>query len=203
MADWNKIKAEYIAGGTSYRKLAEKYGVSKNVIQKRSQAGDWIELRRQVVDKSNTAVVEMEAERRIRQAERAEKIADVLLDKLARAVDELDIQLAETVTKTKVIEYQNAERPDKPTKETVVEKTEIGQIHTIIDRAGLKAVATALIDVRKALGLQTSLEDKEQRARIAALEAKAGLGDEDDDNTGVLMLPEADAPLIDKEESRE
>ena len=28
MTDWKSIKAEYIRGGTSYRKLCSKYGVS-------------------------------------------------------------------------------------------------------------------------------------------------------------------------------
>ena len=30
--DWKAIKAEYIAGGISYQKLAEKYGVENTVI---------------------------------------------------------------------------------------------------------------------------------------------------------------------------
>lgn len=32
MADWSKIKTEYITTDTSYRKLAEKYGINKDTI---------------------------------------------------------------------------------------------------------------------------------------------------------------------------
>ena len=33
---WELIRAEYIAGGTSYAQLAKKYGVSKSLIGKRA-----------------------------------------------------------------------------------------------------------------------------------------------------------------------
>ena len=40
--DWSKIKAEYITGtDTSYRKLAEKYGIHESVITKRAVAEKW------------------------------------------------------------------------------------------------------------------------------------------------------------------
>ncbi len=39
---WAKIRKEYIAGGTSYRKLAEKYGVSRSAIEARGRAEGWV-----------------------------------------------------------------------------------------------------------------------------------------------------------------
>lgn len=55
----------------------------------------------------------------------------------------------------------------------------------------------------KECGGKSDLDIEEQRERINKLrrEAQQIGADEDDDNTGVLMLPNADAPLIDKEES--
>lgn len=47
IVDWNAIKAEYIAGGTSYRKLAEKYGVSESTLKKKAAKECWKELRNQ------------------------------------------------------------------------------------------------------------------------------------------------------------
>ena len=42
--DWKKIKSEYIAGGTSYRRLAEKYGVSFSTLRGIAEREKWTEL---------------------------------------------------------------------------------------------------------------------------------------------------------------
>lgn len=39
--DWNRIKAEYLKGGTSYRELASKYGVPESTLTRRAIAGQW------------------------------------------------------------------------------------------------------------------------------------------------------------------
>lgn len=40
-ADWSAIRAEYIAGGISLRKLAEKHGVSFNTLKYRAKVERW------------------------------------------------------------------------------------------------------------------------------------------------------------------
>lgn len=45
--DWKKIKTEYITTDTSYRKLCEKYGVSRTTLTKRATREGWVELRSQ------------------------------------------------------------------------------------------------------------------------------------------------------------
>ncbi len=48
--DWSKIKAEYITGtDTSYRKLAEKYGIHESVITKRAVAEKWYPAKRNTI----------------------------------------------------------------------------------------------------------------------------------------------------------
>lgn len=70
---------------------------------------------------------------------------------------------------------------------------EIRQIHTIVDRNGLKAIASALVDVQKALGIKTELDVREQMAKINALEAKSGIiGGDEDDEGGVILLSDVD-----------
>ncbi len=56
--DWNKIKAEYIAGGTSYRKLAEKYGVSRSKLQAIATREKWVDLLSQAQAKAESKIVE-------------------------------------------------------------------------------------------------------------------------------------------------
>lgn len=47
IVDWNVIKAEYIAGGTTYEELAEKYGASLSTLKKKAAREHWAELRNQ------------------------------------------------------------------------------------------------------------------------------------------------------------
>lgn len=83
--DWKRIKAEYIAGGTSYRKLAEKYGVSFNTLKTRAKEEQWYELRQQKDHKTTTKVIE-------NLSDKESKIDDTYfrcVDKLMRKAEEL------------------------------------------------------------------------------------------------------------------
>ena len=42
MADWNKIKTEYLTSDTSYRKLAQKYGVNAITKAKKVRKEVWV-----------------------------------------------------------------------------------------------------------------------------------------------------------------
>ena len=55
--DWNRLKAEYTAGGTSYRKLAEKHGVSFSTLRKVAAKEQWAELRNRARAKADTKMV--------------------------------------------------------------------------------------------------------------------------------------------------
>ena len=58
MVDWTRIKAEYIAGGTSYRKLAEKYGVSRSKLQAIATREKWVDLQSQAQAKAESKIVD-------------------------------------------------------------------------------------------------------------------------------------------------
>ena len=70
MVDWKKIKTEYITTNTSYRKLAEKYGVHYKVISERGKAEKWVELRSQHRDKTFTKAMEQISDRQADQMAR-------------------------------------------------------------------------------------------------------------------------------------
>jgi uncharacterized protein YjcR len=80
--DWKKIKAEYIAGGTSYRKLAEKYGVSFNTLKRRAKEEQWYELRGQKDRKTTTKIVETLSNNDAKKAVDIIDVADRLLEKI-------------------------------------------------------------------------------------------------------------------------
>lgn len=88
MADWQSIKTEYITTDTSYRKLAEKYGVSYNAIGNRSRQENWQDLRDQHLSKTMTKTMNVIASK---QAERTAKligVSDLLLNKVKSLLEE-------------------------------------------------------------------------------------------------------------------
>ena len=58
MADWKKIKKEYIAGGVSYKDLSEKYGVSQSTLRKTGAREHWADLRNAAGTREEQKVVE-------------------------------------------------------------------------------------------------------------------------------------------------
>jgi hypothetical protein len=79
--DWKKLKAEYIAGGTSYRKLAQKYGVSLTTLQRIAKKENWIGLRQQAEDKTDTKIVESVSRNNAKIDDKYYRLVDMLLDK--------------------------------------------------------------------------------------------------------------------------
>ena len=85
---WRKIKAEYIAGGISQRKLAEKYNVPFGTLQKRARLEKWNSKRKLAEDKSVEKVTQKTAEIVADNATLCEQIKTKLLQKLAVLVDQ-------------------------------------------------------------------------------------------------------------------
>ena len=180
--DWNKIRNEYIADeSSSYRKLAKKYGVSLTAITKRSKEEDWIGQRKQLKDKTITKSIENLSQKNADKLSRVSDLTDKLLDKLEQAIEELDIQLLKDVIRVKEIEYKNAKRPDKPTKEIITEEEKVIEHRTIIDRSGLKAIASSLRDIKEIQMLKSELDRREQEARIRNLEKQAEAEEKDNE----------------------
>ena len=180
MADWQAIKTEYITTDTSYRKLAQKYGIHYKVISERGKNEKWVELRSQHRDKTLTKTLGKISSKQADKMARIDDLADQLLEKLERAITELDLQLYKHTDKTKVIEYNNDIRPDKPTKETIHEEEKLLEAKSIVDRQGLKQIASALKDIKEVKMLRSELDQQEQEARIANLRKQA---DKDEDKT--------------------
>lgn len=189
--DWNAIKTEYITTDTSYRKLAIKYDVSYTAIGNKSRQEGWVEQRNQFLNKTVSKSINSISNKTADRLTRIFDVSDKLLDKLERAVEELDIQLYKKVNKTKVIEYNNMERPDKPTKEIIEETESVEEVATIVDRAGLKAVTDALKNLKEVQMLRSELDIKEQEARINKLQKEAEADSTHIDSVEVVMTDDA------------
>lgn len=71
--DWLAIRNDYINGGGSYRKLADKYGITLAALRVQAEKGNWPELKKDQQHKIN-----------IKAAQKAqEKISDALSDEAA------------------------------------------------------------------------------------------------------------------------
>ena len=88
MADWKKIEAEYITTETSYRKLAEKYGVDQATIARRAKKHDWVSKRQHHADKTQAKILTADTQRKVDRVGRLMTVADKLLKKVEQAVDQ-------------------------------------------------------------------------------------------------------------------
>ena len=96
--DWNAIRAEYIGGGTSYRKLAEKHQVSFMVLKTRAKKEDWPGLRTQAEHKASTEATQKTAEAAADNAVIAADIKKRLLLRLSRAEQKFPMDATEVRT---------------------------------------------------------------------------------------------------------
>ena len=88
MADWQKIKTEYITTDTSYRKLAQKYGVDQATIARRAKKEDWVSNRQHHADKTQAKILTADTKNKADRAARLMNVADKLLRKVEQAVDQ-------------------------------------------------------------------------------------------------------------------
>ena len=140
MTDWKAIKAEYIRGGTSYRKLCAKYGVSFSNLTRRAGKEKWTELRQQSEDKSTTKLIEKVSNESSDKGTKIIDVANKLLDRLSQTIDMMDV----------------------------------------IDTQSLKHITSALKDLKDIKGYKSTIDLKEQEARIAKLQKEA-MPDENQD----------------------
>ena len=148
MIDWQAIKTEYITTNTSYRKLAEKYGVSYQAICHRSKDEGWIALREQHLNDTVSKTVDEISQQKVDRAKKIQTVADMLL----------------------------------------------GKIEAMVSSEGMapkdvRSLVAAVKDLKEIQGVKSELDEKEQKARIDALRQKSMTGSEDDNDTGVILLP--------------
>lgn len=95
--DWNEIKAEYIAGGTSYRKLAEKYGVPFSTLKEHARKEQWTDLREKARHKADTKFANLVGESQAKKSLKINDVADKLLDKIVDLLEALEVADSQTI----------------------------------------------------------------------------------------------------------
>ena len=87
MADWQKIETEYITTDTSYRKLADKYGIDQATISRKAKKEDWVSKRKHHISETQAKILTADTEEKVDRAVRLMTVADKLLEKVAQWVE--------------------------------------------------------------------------------------------------------------------
>ena len=101
--DWNAIKTEYIAGGTSYRKLAKKYGVPFGTLKRVAAREDWVGLRERADADTTTKIIDAISTGNAERAAKIIAVADKILDKISEMIDR-----ASTIDSQSIKHYTSA-----------------------------------------------------------------------------------------------
>lgn len=178
MADWLKIKTEYITTDTSYRKLAEKYGLSRVQVGNVGNQEGWVDLRRKYLEETLTKTLD--------------KTADIDSSRLAR--------LMETTSKA-IDVVVNAIEDEQQFKRYIITEslgegatTTEERIFAKVDTKALKDFTTVLKDLtglmRDFYNIPTPAQAETQRiaaARLAMDQKKADASETENSDLKVIF----------------
>ena len=186
--DWQKIRAEYLAKRTPYRILAEKYGVSVDSLEYHAYKEKWTSDVEKTQEKIREKLIEKVAEKnaRILASEIDPALeATSLIEKLALQALQDEKQFNRHLVQKKVKEGKS--------EECWVEEQEFD----VVDTKRLRDLAQALKiskDLQRLLQGIVSTETEQklaiERERLEVEKKRAGVGDAEDDDTGIVILPE-------------
>lgn len=88
--NWNAIKTEYITTDTTYRALAEKYGVANSTIFGKASKEKWVEQKEQHQSNTVAKAVRKIEEKKSDRAAKLLSVADMLMDKVRQRIEAVD-----------------------------------------------------------------------------------------------------------------
>lgn len=154
--DWKQLEKEYILSDYKSVSAFFKDKAIKNNGSNRKQTSGWNEKKRQKQDKNKTKVIEKviekESEKEAQQIVDMKSIANDLALNIIKANNQLETYIIKNKKKTKTVKYDY--KVGKPQEETTTEKEEIKTMDGIIDRQGLKLLASALRDLNDIIGIK-------------------------------------------------
>lgn len=153
MADWEKIKAEYITTDISVRDLAQKYGVHYTTVGKKASKEGWQKLRQQQTNTTLTKILTEVTNQKVDRATKLYNAADELLDKIVTGINSVPI-----VTPTAAKNYSDALK-------------NIKEIHMIRSTEDMEEQKARIAKLQK----EAQKEDKDQKSITIKLEG--GLSD--------------------------
>ena len=152
--NWKQLEKEYIL--SDYKSVKE-FLENKNMKYNgnaRDKTKGWTEKREtKQEEKSNKTVektIEKESEKEAQQIVDIKTIANDLAFNIIKANNQLETYIIKNKKKTKKVKYDY--KVSKPSEEEITENEEIETMDGIIDRQGLKMLASALKDLNEIIG---------------------------------------------------
>lgn len=151
--DWKQLEKEYILGEyKSVSSFLKEKNIPNNGSTKKSTKG-WkskkVLRENQKSAKIIEKVIEKESEKEANKIISVKDTANILLAKINDSIEELNKYFSKDKVKKKTIEYDY--EVNKPKKEVIEEIEEIREFYSIIDKAGLKQLTSALKDLNDIL----------------------------------------------------
>jgi len=160
-AEWRKIRIEYVKGKTTYRKLAEKYGVAAGTIRKRASKEAWGKRKRKLDTSVEQKVLERVCDARAREFELIAAVNDRMDEVLGNLVKFISDQPPQ-----KYDDLRGVESLTKAIAQVVQTKRDLYNVPTEIDRAKIET----LRDKQKLDREKYAAEQAEKAANRAAAE---------------------------------
>lgn len=175
-SEWAKIRAEYVNSKISLSKLAEKYGVSKSTLLKKSAKEKWGEERKKKAKRKADKVAEKLHEKDIKQTvkdiERCCNAAGKLIDKINKAINEVDknvyVSTEEKSVEDLYVEGENGEPNVQHTKKNVKIKTT--KYDTLVDTKKISELSKSLLNIKQIL---TDIDDNTEDGMSGIIEIPA------------------------------
>ena len=161
-AEWRKIRIEYVKGKTTYRKLAEKYGISAGTIRKRASKEAWGKKKRNLDTKVGQKTLERVCDARVREFELIAKVNDDMDTVLASL-----LQFVQDQPPKKYDDLRGVESLTKAIAQVVQTKRDLYNVPSEIDRAKIEV----LRDRQKLERERYQAEQEEKAAGKAAAES--------------------------------
>ena len=167
---WSKIKAEWLRGGTSYKKLAEKYHVSEKTIQNRSSNEGWRKDKGRIAEEVGKKL-----------CARIVRVREEQLEKLARANEDLIDALVAIATGVKngPVEMltdrtgtlRNAESLTKAIQTAIQNQRDLFRLPSMDQQLKKAEFAQRKKEAKEKLALEKAKWEAEQREKAKAAEA--------------------------------
>lgn len=180
--DWIRIRNEYISTDIGLRGLAEKHNIPLTTLRDRSRREGWVAMRdeqhHEIAQKTAQKTAEIVAKDEAGRVSRLLRIADRLMDKTERALDELD-QLAVKHTEKVKTTVTAKDDDGKPIRQEVErEIVDLQTVQAIIDRKGLQQIANSAKAIKDILSATEAENDSGSLDDLIAALREIGGGSE-------------------------
>ena len=140
--DWNEIRAEYISGGISQRKLAVKYGIPVDTVMRRANREKWNDQRTAAYSKATEIIQQKTAAAASSNAAMAQRIREKLIKKLEKEIDELPASIGSETRQTIIDNEFDGQRGNR-----VKRSKEISKAYKLVELANMYEKLTKDLNV--------------------------------------------------------